>query len=212
MRRAVLVLTAVILLVRAIFAGEVYREIALTDGRVLHDAEIKSDQPGSVTISCKEGLLSIAKRLLPPEVAVKYPARAAEESTAPPPPRRPPASRPPRRPAGSISADGCRIVSVLDKNGTADVALENDTDQPIRIRVRELICRTSAGQSFPARYLTYVAAGRSLDDPGAPTTTVPGYGRLAVPGRGILTVRVFFFEPDSDAPKLIERVVWANAP
>jgi hypothetical protein len=212
MRRAVLVLTAVILLARAVIAGETYREIALTDGRVLHDAEIKSDQPGSVTILCKEGLLSVAKRSLPPEIAAKHPERLVADTVAPPRLQPPQTNHPPpRRLAGSVSRAGCRIVSMQDRNGAADVALENETDRPIQIPVSDLVCRTSAGQSFTARYLTYVTAGGSLDEPGAPTTMVPGHGRLEVPGRGNLTVRVFFFEPDPNAPKLIERVVWAGA-
>ena len=211
MTRVVLVLVALVLLARPITAGESYREIALTDGRVLHDAEIKSDQPASVTILCKEGLLSVAKRLLPPELAAKHPVRAAGESPAPPP-RAPLVTQPPpRRPTGAISPAGCRIVSMQDKNGIADVTLENDTDHPIQIRVRDLVCRTSSGQSLTARYVTYVAMGRSLDDPGAPTTVVPGYARFELAGRSATTVRVTFFEQDLNAPKLIETVVWANA-
>ncbi|HUJ44804.1 MAG TPA: hypothetical protein VLW52_14485 [Opitutaceae bacterium] len=211
MKRISIMVAVFVLLARIAAGGEAYREIALTDGRVLHDAEIKSDQPASVTILCKEGLLSIAKRSLPPELAAKHPVRAVEDSASPPP-RLPPASRPlPRGPAGTISPAGCRIVSLQDKNGIADVALENDTDHPIRIRVRDLVCRTSSGQSFTARYVTCVAAGRSPDDPSAPTTLVPGYAHFELPGRSATTVRVTFFEPDLNAPKLIESVVWANA-
>ena len=212
MKRVALALTAFVLLARAATAGEAFDEIRLTDGRVLHQAEIKSDQPASVTILCKEGLLSVAKRLLPPALAAKHPVRAAEETAAPSLPRAPSGKPPtPARHTGNVSPTGCRIVSMQDKNGVADVALENETDQPIQVWTRDLVCRTSAGQSFTARYLTYVAAGRSLDDPGAPSTVVRRNGRFELPGHTATTVRVSFFEQDLDAPKLIERVVWANA-
>jgi hypothetical protein len=211
MRRAILILTAVVVLAWVAAGAEAYREIALTDGRVLHDAEIKSDQPASVTILCKEGLLSVAKRWLPPGLAAKHPVRAAEESVAPPPSRKPVVRPPPRgRHPGSLSAAGCRIVSAQDKNGTADVALANDTDHPIQIQARDLVGRTSAGQSFTARYLTCVPAGRSLDDASAPTTVISGYSRFELPGRSTATIRVSFFEQDPNAPKFIESVVWAG--
>jgi len=211
MRRVVLGLFALVLLVRAAVAGEVYDEINLTDGRVLHQAEIKSDQPATVTILCKEGFISVAKRLLPPGLAAKHPERAPDQAAAPPPPSKPPpaaASR--RRETEGNSFAGCHIISAQDKNGTADVALENPTDRPVQIRARDLVCRTSGGQTFAARYLTWVPPGRSLDDPGAPTTVVSGYTHFDLPGGTTATVRASFFDYDPNAPKLIERVVWAG--
>jgi hypothetical protein len=211
MIRVVLALFALVLLVRAAAAGEVYDEIKLTDGRVLHHAEIKSDQPATVTILCKEGFISVAKRLLPPALAAKHPGRAPDPSAAPPPPSKPPPTAAPGgRNTGRISFTGCRIVSAQDKNGSADVALENATDRPIQIHARDLLCRTSAGQTFAARYITWVPPGRSLDDPSAPTTVVSGYTHFDLPGGTAATVRVSFFDYDPNAPKFIERVVWAG--
>jgi hypothetical protein len=59
-------------------------EIPLADGRVLHDATIRSQTPRTVIIKHTGGLCSVAKELLPPELQARYPvaeaaAREADE-------------------------------------------------------------------------------------------------------------------------------------
>lgn len=61
-------------------------EIALKDGRVLKDASIVSQAPRTVMIKHANGLSSVAKELLPPELQPQYPvdevaARQAEEKS-----------------------------------------------------------------------------------------------------------------------------------
>ena len=45
--------------------AETYPQISLKDGRVLHQVRILSQDPTSVTLYSQEGLIQVAKRVLP---------------------------------------------------------------------------------------------------------------------------------------------------
>jgi len=57
-------------------------DLELADGRVLKDAKIISQTPRTVTIGHTEGLISVSKTILPPELRTRYPIdeSAARES------------------------------------------------------------------------------------------------------------------------------------
>jgi len=62
-------------------------DLALGDGRVLRDATIRSQTPGAVVVRHADGLSSVDKKLLPPELQAQYPvdeaaALAAERQAA----------------------------------------------------------------------------------------------------------------------------------
>lgn len=66
----------------ALAARATAAEIPLADGRVLHDATIRSQTPRTVIIKHEGGLSSVAKKLLPPELQAYYPVDEASALTA----------------------------------------------------------------------------------------------------------------------------------
>ncbi len=80
MKRLALILVSAALLAPALSAAD----IALSDGRVFHDARIASQTPRTVVIAHAGGLAAVGKELLPADLRSQYPideaaARAADE-------------------------------------------------------------------------------------------------------------------------------------
>jgi hypothetical protein len=149
--------------------------LPLTDGRILHHARIMSDEGSAVVLHADEGLMKLPKSLLPPGFAPPAGAVAADPSgdmvMAPfnpnPPPEPPPAkptapkkpvvpkAAPEKAPANPVYL-GCTIISFQPKEmqtalGCAQVVIENDTDAPVMITPRDLVCVIPGGRRLPGR-------------------------------------------------------------
>ena len=66
------ILIALALVLTSLTLGQA-ADVTLTDGRVLRNATICSQTPLTVTIKHAAGLCSVSKKLLPPELAARYP-------------------------------------------------------------------------------------------------------------------------------------------
>src|ERR1700690_1402909 len=152
--------------------------LQLRDGRVLHDARVVSDEGDSVVIRADEGLVKVSKGLLPPSAAAAYPAPTPppesaqmvmmpfnpsprEEAPVPearPKPKPAPANAPNPGQNSNLGFKGCTVVSFQVKpfqetQGAAEVVIRNDTDAPVVIFPRDIVCTTPAGARRPARFI-----------------------------------------------------------
>jgi hypothetical protein len=151
----------------------------LGDGRVLHNAKVISDEGDSVVIKSDEGLIKVAKSDLPQALGAAYPAPAPtpdgskmvmvpfNPSPADPVPEYEPGAKPKPKPGpanvpkpvqGSPSVfKGCTIVSFQMRafqnvQGCAEVVIHNDTDAPVVLAPRNIVCVTSSGSQMAGRY------------------------------------------------------------
>jgi len=168
--------------------------LPLKDGRVLHNVKVMEDEGESVVVKADEGLLKIAKNLLPAgfvETAPPAPAAGSQMVMEPfnpnlapePAPAKKPAPAP--RPAAPVKAapnpvyKGCTIMSFQPKTfgtilGAAEVVVRNDTDNPVLLQPRDFACLTVGGQRY---------GGRVIISDGVPPMTkrkevVPAHGQI----------------------------------
>jgi len=152
--------------------------LQLRDGRVLHDARVVSDEGDSVVIRADEGLVKVAKADLPQAVAASYPVPSptpvapqmvmmpfdpSPQAAPPVPETRPkpkpaPANAPIPAQTSHLVYRGCTIVSFQMKpfqetQGAAEVVIRNDTDAPVVIFARNIVCVTASGGRQPARFI-----------------------------------------------------------
>jgi hypothetical protein len=152
--------------------------LQLRDGRVLHNARVITDEGESVVIRSDEGLIQLAKTALPQTVAASYPAPTpapaseqmvmvpfnpspvdATPGQEPRPKPKPPAANVPNPvQATNLSFRGCTIVSFQPKSfqsaaGCAEVIIANDTDAPVVIFPRNLVCLTARGARHQGRFI-----------------------------------------------------------
>jgi hypothetical protein len=148
--------------------------VVLRDGRVLHNVKMMVSEEDSIIVHADEGLLKIMKSNLPPGLAAPVPGKAAGPAPEPglvmipfnpnqaeaqpqearPAPKVSPVSRvpiPPTAPIINPVFNGCTIVSFQMKAfqnvlGCAEVVIRNDTDSPVLIVPRDIVCVTSKGQ------------------------------------------------------------------
>ncbi len=149
----------------------------LGDGRVLHNAKVIADEGDSVVVKSDEGLVKVTKSDLPQVLGVAYPAPAPPIDASkmvmvpfnPSPvdaaPEYEPGAKPkpaqasaPKPVQGSpLVFRGCTVVSFQMKafqnvQGCAEVVVHNDTDAPVVLFPRNLVCVTAAGAQMAGRY------------------------------------------------------------
>ena len=152
--------------------------LTLKDGRVLHHVKRMDDEGGSVVLRADEGLLKVAKNNLPagfiavdtgPAAASAVPEMVMEPfnpnlppEKPPVPPPKPPAPAPrqaqPAKPMASLVYKGCSIISFQPKTfqnvlGCAEVVIRNDSDSPVVILPRDLVCLTVDGGRHGGRVI-----------------------------------------------------------
>jgi hypothetical protein len=149
----------------------------LGDGRVLHNAKVIADEGDSIIIKSDEGLIKVAKSDLPPVLGTAYPPPTPPPDTskmvmvafnpapADPAPEYEPGVKPkptPANPQKTVQGSplvfrGCTIVSFQmkafqDVQGCAEVVIRNDTDNPIVLFPRNVICVTATGSQVAGRF------------------------------------------------------------
>jgi hypothetical protein len=149
----------------------------LGDGRVLHNARVVADEGDSVVIKSDEGLIKVAKADLPQALGSAYPAPPPPMDTtkmvmvpfnpnaAEPAPEYEPGAKPkpaqpntPKPAQGSpLEFRGCTVVSFQMKafqevQGCAEVVIRNDSEAPVVLFPRNLVCVTGAGTRVAGRY------------------------------------------------------------
>jgi hypothetical protein len=149
----------------------------LGEGRLLHNAKVIADEGDSVVIKSDEGLTKVAKADLPQTLGTSYPAPRPTPDTsnmvmvpfnpspADPAPENEPGAKP--KPAQASTAKpaersplafrGCTVVSFQMKafqnvEGSAEVVIHNDTDSPVVIFPRNVVCVTAAGTQLAGRF------------------------------------------------------------
>jgi hypothetical protein len=149
----------------------------LGDGRLLHNAKVIADEGDSVVIKSDEGLIKVAKADLPQALETAYPTPKPTPDTsnmvmvpfnpspADPAPEFEPGAKPkpaqantPKPAQGSpLVFRGCTVVSFQmkafqDVQGSAEVVIHNDTDSPVVIFPRNVVCVTAAGTQLAGRF------------------------------------------------------------
>lgn len=149
----------------------------LGDGRVLHDAKVIADEGDSVVIRADEGLVKVSKTDLPQALGSAYPVPTPDTSKmvmvpfnpspVDPAPEYEPGAKPKAKPAqpnapkpvqaSPLVYRGCTVVSFQMKafqevQGCAEVVIRNDTESPVVIFPRSLVCVTAAGGQMAGRY------------------------------------------------------------
>ncbi|HEY5228388.1 MAG TPA: hypothetical protein VIJ19_07580 [Opitutaceae bacterium] len=155
--------------------------LTLRDGRVLHNVRIMSTQPSSIIVHADEGLIGIARANLPPGLVPTTPDQATDltgpqtimvpfnPNDAPmqdqeqqkPAPKVTPVLKVPAAPKPTDVNPvfkGCTIVSFQMKafgtaQGCAEVVIRNDTESPVLIVPRDIVCLTSKGQRRGGRFM-----------------------------------------------------------
>jgi hypothetical protein len=155
--------------------------VTLRDGRVLHNVRVMSTQPNSIIVHADEGLIGIARANLPPGLVPAAPEQAAElpgsqtimqpfnPNDAPMQDQEqqkpvakvtpvPKANDEPKRPDVNPVFKGCTIVSFQMKafgtaQGCAEVVIRNDTEAPVLITPRDIVCLTAKGERRGGRFL-----------------------------------------------------------
>jgi hypothetical protein len=149
----------------------------LGDGRLLHNAKVIVDEGDSVVIKSDEGLTKVAKADLPPALGTAYPTPKPTPDTsnmvmvpfnpslADPAPEYEPGAKP--KPAQANTSKptegsplmfrGCTVVSFQmrafqDVQGSAEVVIHNDTESPVVLFPRNLVCVTEAGNQMAGRF------------------------------------------------------------
>jgi hypothetical protein len=158
-------------------APQVVATLNLGDGRVLHNAKVIADEGDSVVFKADEGLVKVAKSDLPPALSPAFPAPPPPPDTSkmvmvpfnpnpvdPAPEFQPGAKPKPAQPTtpktvqGSpLVLRGCMIVSFQmkafqDVQGCAEVVIRNDSDGPVVLFPRNVVCVTSSGTQIAGRY------------------------------------------------------------
>jgi hypothetical protein len=149
----------------------------LGDGRVLHNAKVIADEGDSVVIKSDEGLVKVAKSDLPQVLGAVYPAPPPPVDASkmvmvpfnPSPmdaaPEYEPGAKPKPAQANTQKAvqgsplvfRGCTVVSFQMKafqevQGCAEVVIHNDTEAPVVLFPRNLVCVTATGAQMVGRY------------------------------------------------------------
>jgi hypothetical protein len=153
----------------------VLETLDLKDGRVLHHVRIMEDEDTAIVVHADEGLLKIAKSLLPAGVAKPAPDASVggDGDTImapfnPNPPPEPPPEKPvappkpvvpkvaPEKAGPNPVFEGCTIISFQPKEmqtalGCAEVVIQNDTDSPVLIQPKDIVCIATSGQRHMGR-------------------------------------------------------------
>ncbi len=148
--------------------------LKLTDGRVLHNVTLMSDEGENVVLRADEGLLKVAKSNLPQAAFAGAPSRASAPAApgpelvmqafnpnpTPNPTEAPDVKKPVPRQVTPVPTraravpnpvyKGCTIISFQMKAyqtalGCAEVIVHNDTDAPVLIHPGDFVCVTPAG-------------------------------------------------------------------
>jgi hypothetical protein len=176
--------------------------VTLRAGRVLHDAVVKSERATAVTFLCKEGLVSVAKTDLPPDLAARYPidpgAKAKEAAREN---ERAEKAEQARSKEAALYAekkaakryDGLEIMAWEPFRGIVKVTLLNYTNLPQSALVSRLVLRKK-GIAFEGDYIT-----------GVP---VPESGVIHVPG-GVTKLLYIRFRELADSEGA-EDLIWAK--
>lgn len=152
--------------------------LTLKDGRVLHHVKLMDDEGTSVVLRADEGLLKVAKNNLPagfiaveaapaatpgaPEMVMEAFNPNLPPEKPPVPPAKPPAPAPRQsqapKPTGAVVYKGCSIISFQPKTfqnvlGCAEVVIRNDSDTPVVILPRDLVCLTVDGGRHGGRVM-----------------------------------------------------------
>jgi hypothetical protein len=159
--------------------GKPVAALQLRDGRVLHNATVIADEGDSVVIRADEGLFKMAKDTLPQVIGASYPAptptpvtqqmvmvpfNPSPVDTTPVPEPRPkpkppvPSNVPNPTQTSNLSFRGCTIVSFQPKAfqslaGCAEVVIANNSEAPVVIFPRNLVCLTSTGARLQGRFM-----------------------------------------------------------
>jgi hypothetical protein len=156
--------------------------LTLADGRVLHNVRIVPNAGNTVTLRSDEGLLLVAKSLLPaalapaaaggasapadpgmmmepfdPNLAPPQEPDARPGSKAKPLPAAPDATKALAQPVASAVFKGCSVVSFQAKafqnvQGCAKVLIRNETDNVVLLVPRDIACLTSEGARHTGRF------------------------------------------------------------